>query len=96
MISFFIKNEKKISRISVIAVFLGLIRSLSEPFRLQYYASTPLSFEQVKPYLLGCLVAAVGLLVMILFSFYHRYRIIVLIAMLTILSMVLVKFEYHI
>jgi len=96
MKGFFNKNEQTISRVSMLAVFLGLVRSLSEPFRLQYYSSIPLSFEQVKPYLLGALVAAIGLLLMTIFSFYNRYRIMMAIAVLTILSMILVKFEYRV
>jgi|WetSurMetagenome_2_1015567.scaffolds.fasta_scaffold434200_2 hypothetical protein len=96
MEKFLFKNEKTIGRIAIFAVFLGLIRSLSEPFRLQYYSTTPLSFEQVKPFLVGCIMASIGLLIMTLLSFYNRYRIIVLIAALTILSMIIVKFQYQI
>jgi len=96
MKTFFIKNEKYISRISIFAVFLGLIRSLSEPFRLQYYSTIPLGFEQVKPFLIGALVAATGLLLMTILSFYNRDRFIIFMAVLTILSMILVKFEFRI
>jgi hypothetical protein len=91
-----IKNEKRTAQIGFLAVFLGLIRSLFEPFRLQYYASSPLSFEQIKPYLVGCLIAALGLLLMTGFFFYNRYRFILVIAALTILAMIFVKINYAI
>ncbi|HEX5111604.1 MAG TPA: hypothetical protein VFV79_02075 [Saprospiraceae bacterium] len=96
MKSFFSRNEIRIARIAFITVFLGLIRSLAEPFRLQYYAITPLDFDHVKPFLLGGLVAAGGLMLMTIFSFYNRFRLIVILAVLTILSMLLVKFTYGI
>jgi len=96
MNTFLLKNEKLISRISFFAVMLGLIRSLSEPFRLQYYSSLPMSFDQVKPFLLGSLVAAIGLSTMAILSFYNRYRIMTFIAVLTILAMILIKFEFRI
>lgn len=94
--TFFNTHEKSISWICMLAVFLGMIRSLSEPFRLQHYSALPLSFQQVKPFLLGSLVAAIGLLGMFIFSQYNRYRFIMFIAMLTILSMMIIKFKYQV
>lgn len=96
MKSFYLRNEKQFARIAQIAIFLGLIRSLAEPFRLQYYATSTLMFGQVKPFLLGSLVAATGLLLMTILSFYHRFRLIMIMAILTILAMLLVKFSYAI
>lgn len=95
MQAFLSRHEKKIAGISLLAIFLGLIRSLVEPFRLQYYSTTAMSFEQVKPFLIGSIVAATGLLLMVIFLFNSRYRILLPIAVLTMLSMMVVKFSFH-
>ena len=90
----FIKDTNKISKIATMVIFLALIRTISEPFRLQYYSQADLTYEQVKPFLVGGLVASVGLLVITLLSFYGKHKTIIAVCILTIISMLIVKRIY--
>jgi len=45
-----LKNKIKLARISIVIIFLALIRTLSEPFRLRHYSSIPLNYDTLKPY----------------------------------------------
>lgn len=47
------KDTRKISIIATVIIFLALIRCVSEPFRLQYYATKALTFTDIKPFLIG-------------------------------------------
>ena len=86
----------RISRIAIIVIFLGLIRCISEPFRLQYYATTPLTFTQATPYIVGALVAATGLFIMTLLSFWRLSKLVTIIAIATLIGMFIVKWKYQV
>jgi len=94
MKQFFLKNEKKISRAAIIIIFLALVRSLAEPFRLQYLSDTQIILEQTKPFLISGLITSIGLLVMTILSFYNKHKIIVVISILIIISLLFVKAIY--
>jgi hypothetical protein len=82
------------SKISTVIIFLALIRALSEPFRLQYYSATILTYSDIKPFLIGSLVAATGLLAMTILFYLGKHTIILLICLLTIILMLVVKKVY--
>lgn len=94
MKQFYLRNEKRISRLATIIIIIALARTISEPFRLQYYSSSTLSFEDIKPFLLGGLVISIGLFAMIVFSFYNKYKIVTILAILVIIGMLIIKFKY--
>jgi hypothetical protein len=94
MAQFTLKREKAISKASVIIIFLALIRTISEPFRLQYYSSSELSLEEIKPFLIGALMCSVGLLIMTILLFYSKHKIIIALAVLIIIGMLMVKNIY--
>ncbi|HLC82664.1 MAG TPA: hypothetical protein VJI69_02465, partial [Bacteroidia bacterium] len=77
-------------------IFLALIRCISEPFRLQYYSETTLSMSDIKPFLIGSLIAAIALFTMNIFSVYGKHKIIVVISILCICLLVAVKIIYAI
>ncbi len=79
-----LNNEIKISRVAIVIVFLALIRCISEIFRLKYYSSTGLTYEIIKPFLIGALVTSVTTLIMVILSFYSKYKIVIAIAVSTI------------
>lgn len=89
-----LQRELRMARFALIIIFLALIRTLSEPFRLQYYSASGLSFEQLKPYLIGGLISAVGLLAMTILSFYAKYKWIMAAAVIVIILLLYVKFTY--
>lgn len=76
-IKFSLKEISKISKIATIILYLALIRCISEPFRLQYYSATSLTFGDIKPFLIGSLVAALGLFAMTILFYFGRHRIII-------------------
>lgn len=94
MKQYFLTHELKISKIATIIIFIALVRTISEPFRLQYYSDTALTFEQVKPFLIAALITAFGLLAMTVFSYYSIPKIIIMLAILTIIGMLIVKNIY--
>jgi len=87
-------NQVRISRVAFIAVLLALTRLISECFRLDYLAKEPLTFGTLKPYLLGALVCAISCLVMAIFSFYAKSKVVTGIAVFTISVLVFLKIKY--
>jgi hypothetical protein len=93
-IKFSLKDISKISKIATIIIFLALIRCISEPFRLQYYSTTSLAFGDIKPFLIGSLVAALGLFAITILFYFGRHRIIIVTCILTIVILLIVKKIY--
>jgi hypothetical protein len=92
----FFRDTSKISKLATVIIFLALIRSISEPFRLQYYSKTILTFDEIKPFLIGSLVAATALLAMTILFYFGRHKIIIATCILTIILMLIVKKIYFI
>lgn len=88
------KHEIRLSRATTIIVFLALIRTIAEPFRLHNAAPIPLSFDQIQPYLLAGLICAVGLLVMTVLNYFEHHRWIIAMGVLIIAAMVVIKMIY--
>jgi len=86
-----IKNNIILARISTVTVFLALIRALSEPFRLQHYSSLPLTYEMLKPYITGALVASIALFAMTVFSFFSKHTTVIVIGLLAILVLFIIR-----
>ena len=90
----FIKDTSKISKTATVVIFLALIRCVSEPFRLQYYSTTSLTLDEIKPFLIGALITSISLLTMTIFSFYGKHKIVIAICVLTIIILLIVKRIY--
>jgi hypothetical protein len=88
------RDTSNISKIATIIIFVALIRSLSEPIRLQYYSRTILTYNEIKPFLTGSLVAATGLLAMTILFYFGRHKIIIATSILTIILLLIVKKVY--
>ncbi len=89
-----LKDESQVSKIATAIIFLALIRCISEPFRLQYFSATTLNFNDIKPFLIGSSVAALGLLVMTILSYFGRHRLIIVTSILIIVILLIVKMIY--
>ena len=87
-------DPRKISVIAIVIIFLALIRCVCEPFRLQYYSAKALSFTDIKPFLIGALVASLALLLMTILSFFRKYKIITATCILTIIVLLIIKRIY--
>jgi len=88
------RDTSKISKIAIVIIFLALIRCISEPFRLQYYSATSLTFDVLKPFLIGSLVSALGLFAMTILFYFGRHRIVIVTCILTIVILLIVKKIY--
>jgi hypothetical protein len=88
------KDPKKVSIIATVIIFLALIRCISEPFRLQYYSTRALTFPDIKQFLIGSLVTSLALLIVTIFSFYGKYKIITTTCILTIVVLLIIKRTY--
>ena len=88
------RDTNKISKIVTVIIFLALIRSISEPFRLQHYSKTMLTYDEIKPFLIGSLVAATGLLIMTILSYFGKHKIVIATFFLTIILLLIVKKIY--
>lgn len=88
------RDTSKISKLATIIIFLALIRSIIEPFRLQYYSETILTYEEIKPFLIGSLVASIGLLAMTILSYFGKHKVIIGTCIFTIITLLVVKRLY--
>lgn len=92
---FFLRHEKRIAIILLLALYLGLIRTCTEFFRLEYVnGSVPV--EHVRGLFAGACAAAVGCLAMTIAFFYSRYRLMMVLFVLAIAGMLVIKSAYHI
>lgn len=89
-----LRDTQRLARFSTFVLFLALFRSISEPFRLQYYANTPLMFNEIELYLYGALLSALGLLVMTLAMYAQRHKLAIAICLITIAAMMVLKWMY--
>jgi hypothetical protein len=87
-------REVKISKGTTIILFIALIRTLSETFRLQYYSPTGLTFEQTMPFLMAGLIISVSLFAITILYYYRKHKIIISLGVLTILLMLFIKYYY--
>jgi hypothetical protein len=84
-----------LAKAATIIIFLALIRCISEPFRLPYYASSALTFVEIKAFLIGALVVAIALLAMTILFFYAKYKMVIAVCVLTIIALLIIKQVYH-
>ena len=89
-----LRDTRKVSKIATLIIFLALIRCISEPFRLQYYSTTTLAFVEIKPFLIGSLVAALALLAMTILFYFGRYKIIIATGVIAIVILLIIKKVY--
>jgi hypothetical protein len=87
---YFNRPEVRIARILMVVIFLALIRTIAEIFRLQD-EHTPLIYQQVRMCVSGALTAAIGLLIMVLLSFWGKNWIIIFFGVITLLFLVVIK-----
>jgi hypothetical protein len=89
-----LRDTSRIAKFATIIIFAALIRSISEPFRLQYYSKTILTYDEIKPFLIGSLIATFGLLAMTILFYFGKYKIIIVTCFLIIIILLLVKKFY--
>jgi hypothetical protein len=94
LIAFF-RNPGSVSIAAILIIFLALVRCISEFFRLQAIRENELTIAEIKPFIIGALICAVSLLGMFILYLFKRYRIVVVLMVLTIAVMLFVKFRFN-
>jgi hypothetical protein len=88
--NYFNRSQVRVARILMVVIFLALIRTIAEMFRLQDVRSN-LSYQQVRMCDSGALTAAIGLLIMVLLSFWGKNRVIIFSGVITLLLLIGIK-----
>jgi hypothetical protein len=91
-------NIDKIAKASIITMMLALIRCILEIFRLQYIHEDAeignLRFIVIQPFLIGALACSVSTLIMIVLHFYSKFKLVIVISIVTIFFLLYLKFFY--
>ena len=88
------RTEIRIARVSTIIIFLALIRTISEIFRLHYYSQSTLTYEKIKPFIVGILISSIALLIITIFSYYRKHKAIIITTVFTIITLLIIKFMF--
>ena len=78
-----------ISRIGMVAIFLALIRTIAECFRLDYISKHTATFEDLVPFLIAALICAVSCLSMCILYFYSKFKVIIGVAVSTTIMLLI-------
>ncbi|MGH9888742.1 MAG: hypothetical protein ACREBE_24630 [bacterium] len=65
---------RRVAEIAIIALFLALIRTLAEYYRLEYLREDTVALTDVAPYIAGALMAALGAFAAVVAYFAGSYR----------------------
>jgi len=68
-------TARRLSELAITVLFLALVRTLAEYYRLRYVRGTALGLAEVAPYIAGGLMAAVGAWAAVVAYFFGRYRV---------------------
>jgi hypothetical protein len=67
-------TARRSSELAIMVLFLALIRTLAEYYRLKHVHGTQLVLAEVAPYITGALIAALGAWAAVAAYFFGRYR----------------------
>jgi uncharacterized protein YacL len=82
--------DARIERVLMVVIFLALIRTISEIFRLRDVGSS-LNDQQLRMCASGALTAAIGLFIMVLLSFWSKHRISSFLGIITLILLFVIK-----
>ena len=85
------KREAKFARIAIGIICLALIRTTAEPLRIEWMLGSDPHFAMIKPFIWASLVTFLGLIGMVLFYYFGKYRISIGLAILIIMAMIAIK-----
>jgi hypothetical protein len=83
-----------LSRALTIMVLLALTRCIAEVFRLHYYAPASITYDVIKPFLLGAIVCSIALVVITILSWYAKHTWIIVVAAVTIICLFILKYMF--
>jgi sugar phosphate permease len=83
--------SRRLSELAITALFLALVRTLAEYYRLRYVRGTALGLADVAPYITGGMMAAVGAWAAVVAYFFGRYRVVIGIVVAVVVAMIVYK-----
>jgi hypothetical protein len=87
----FLKKPYRLAQLSICVLFLALIRTLAEFFRLKHILGSALHIATIAPYVSSALFTALGTWTAVLCYFAGRNRTAVSVAAVTILALFILK-----
>jgi sugar phosphate permease len=84
-------TARRLSELAITGMFLALVRTLAEYYRLRYVRGTALGLAEVAPYITGGLMAAVGAWTAVVAYFFGRYRAAIGIVVAVVVAMLVYK-----
>jgi len=84
-------SARRLSELAITVLFLALIRTLAEYYRLRYVRGPALSLAEVAPYITGGLMAAFGAWAAVVAYFLGRYRVAIGIVVAVVAAMLVYK-----
>src|SRR3954464_7709523 len=84
-------TSRRLSELAITVLFLALIRTLAEYYRLRYVRGPALSLAEVAPYITGGLMAALGAWAAVVAYFFGRPRVATGIVLAAIAAMLVYK-----
>jgi hypothetical protein len=84
-------SARRLSELAITGLFLALIRTLAEYYRLRYVRGTALALAEVAPYITGGLMAALGAWAAVVAYFIGRYRVATGIVVAVVAGMIVYK-----
>jgi len=82
---------EQIARFGIMLLFVVVVRSLSEYFRLKYFQDGPVALGVVEPLIAGSLIAVLCTWAAVIFYFLRRYRTVIAISAGTIVLLLAYK-----
>jgi hypothetical protein len=89
-----IPSPERSAQAGIILLFVIILRSLGEYFRLEHAYGYALPRYILSEYVGGAFIAVVATAISVIFYFIRRYRSVVVLVVVTILSLLLYKIRY--
>ena len=84
-------SARRLSGLAITGLFLALIRTLAEYYRLRYVRGAALGLAEVAPYITGGLMASLGAWAAVVAYFVGRYRVATGIVVAVVVTMLVYK-----
>ncbi|HEY4575661.1 MAG TPA: hypothetical protein VIJ26_16910, partial [Thermoanaerobaculia bacterium] len=84
-------TSRRLSELAITVLFLALVRTLAEYYRLRYVRGPALGLADVAPYITGGLMAAAGAWAAVVAYFFGRYRVAIGIVVAVVVAMLVYK-----
>jgi len=89
-----VPSPERLAQGGIIVLFVIILRSLAEYFRLEHAYGYALPRHILSEYVGGALIAAVATAICVIFYFFRQYRSILVLVVMTIVGLLVFKIRY--